>query len=82
MNNNQTNTQMLLSIIVTFIIPIIGVISLYYAITARSQWKNHNDSYTINLSKAYKWAKISAISAVALWIIWFFLLIGLYAYNH
>ena len=81
MNSTQTNTQLLLSVIMTIIFPLVGCISLYYAITANSQYKRNDETYAITLQKAYKWALITGGTIIIANIGMVILLMSLYAFK-
>ena len=81
MNNNQTNTQLLISVVMTIIFPLMGIISLYYAITAINQCKRNDESYALTLNKAYQWALYTGIAVITSSVGMALLLIYLYASN-
>ena len=79
MNSNQTNKHLLLSIIMTIIFPLVGCISLYYAITAKSQYKRNDKNYAITWQKAYKLTLSTGVTTIIASIGLIALLISLYA---
>lgn len=79
MNSNQTNTQLLLSVIMTIIFPLMGIVSLYYAITANNQFKRNDERYVVTLNKAYKWTLVAGFTTIVASVGFFIFFICLYA---
>lgn len=78
MEKDRLNTQLLLSIILTIFYPILGIVSLCYAISSVNKYKKDDNTYNESLKKSYRWAKIGVIVMIATWIFFTILLICLY----
>ncbi len=81
MNSNQTNAQLLLSVIMTIIFPIMGIVSLYYAISAIRQSKRNDETYIVTLDKSYKWALLTGITTIIASVGMVILLVCLYMFK-
>ena len=81
MNSNQTNAQLLLSVIMTIIFPLMGIVSLYYAISAIKQSKRNDETYIVTLDKSYKWALLTGITTIIASVGMVILLVCLYVFK-
>lgn len=64
----QVKTSLALSVILTLMLPFVGIIPLYFSIKAWIKQRKDNPLWEKELKSAYKWTKTSAIIYVILMI--------------
>ena len=57
MEKEHISTVLLLSVLLTFMCPVLGIIPLYHSIEAWKKNRKSDVSYVISLKKAYSWTK-------------------------
>lgn len=78
MRNTISNVYLLLSIVVSILCPIFGLISLYHSIRAKKMENVDVELYKVELNKAYKWAQIAFIGFICIGGFFYVCLILLY----
>ena len=64
MEKEHISTVLLLSVLLTFMCPVLGIIPLYHSIEAWKKNRKSDVSYVISLKKAYSWLIIWIVAAI------------------
>jgi len=81
MEKEHISTVLLLSVLLTFMCPVLGIIPLYHSIEAWKKNRKSDVSYVISLKKAYSWTKKIFIALLIIWIVAAILFFGGYYFR-
>lgn len=81
MEKEHISTVLLLSVLLTFMCPVLGIIPLYHSIEAWKKNRKSDVSYVISLKKAYSWTKRIFIALLIIWIVAAILFFGGYYFK-
>lgn len=81
MEKEHISTVLLLSVLLTFMCPVLGIIPLYHSIEAWKKNRKSDVSYVISLKKAYSWTKRIFIALLIIWIVAAILFFGGYYFR-